>query len=156
MKFVYICLYSKFNAMAISDLYASGAHKKEIGHFANIVKLALSDNIISENEQALIDRMASKLNITETEYNKILSNPAGIPITSPPGYEKRIERLYNLSKMVLVDSEATESQIGILNKISIGLGFSKENYKDVTAEAINQIMNDCSLEEFSEGIKKVN
>lgn len=142
--------------MSISDLYSSGVHKREIGHFANIVKLALTNSIIAIGEQTLIDEMASKLNITETEYHDILKNPDIYPIAPPLGYEDRIERLYNLAKMVFADNEATDSQIGLLNKIAIGLGFSKDHYKAVTAKAIIQIMNASSIEEFSEAIRKVN
>ena len=142
--------------MSISDLYSSGAHKKEISHFANIVKLALLDNFISKGEQVLIDRMARRLNITEIEYTKILNNPNDFPITVALSYDTRIERLYNLTKMVFADSEATDDQMGLLNKITIGLGFSKDNYKEVAAEAIKQIMNESDLDEFKLAIKKVN
>lgn len=142
--------------MSISDLYSSGAHEKEISHFANIVKLALSDGIIVEKEQVLIDRMARRLNITEVEYTKILNNPNDFPITVALSYDTRIERLYNLTKMVFADSEATDSQIGLLNKIIIGLGFSKDHYELVAGEAIKQIMTESDLEEFEVAIKKVN
>ena len=142
--------------MSISDLYSSGTHKKEISHFANIVKLALLDDEISIGEQTLIDRMAKRLNITETEYADILKNPHDFPITAALEYNKRIERLFNLTKMVFADSEATEDQRCLLNKITIGLGFSKDHYKTVTNEAIQQMINNCTLEEFSIAIKKVN
>jgi hypothetical protein len=33
--------------MAISDLYSSGQHKQELGHFANIVKVAKVDGKIT-------------------------------------------------------------------------------------------------------------
>lgn len=142
--------------MSISDLYSSGTHKREVSRFANIVKLALSNNIISKEEQVLIDRLAMKLNINEIEYAEILKNPNDFPIIPPVEYKNRIEHLYNLVKMVFADHEATDGQIGLLNKITIGLGFSKEHYKEVTTEAIQQIINENSLKEFEEAIKKVN
>ena len=142
--------------MSISDLYSSGTHKKEISHFANIVKLALLDDNIATGEQKLIDSMAKRLNITEIEYAEILKNPNDFPITVALEYNKRIERLFNLTKMVFADNKATEDQRGLLNKITIGLGFSKDHYKTVTNEAIQQMINNCTLEEFSVAIKKVN
>ena len=36
--------------MAISDLYSSGEHKRNIGHFSDIVKLALLDGEIEKRE----------------------------------------------------------------------------------------------------------
>jgi tellurite resistance protein len=41
--------------MAISDLYTSGRHKQEIGHFANIVKIAKADGEMSEAEKELLN-----------------------------------------------------------------------------------------------------
>lgn len=142
--------------MSISDLYSSGQHKREVSRFANIVKLALSNNIISDEEQVLVDRLSKKLNITETEYVKIIKSPHDYPIVPPIDYQNRIEHLYNLVKIVFADNEATDGQIGLLNKIIIGLGFSLDHYKDVTQESIQQIMNGSDLKAFSEAIKKVN
>lgn len=42
--------------MAISDLYSSGQHKQEIGHFANIVKIARADGKITDGEKELLIR----------------------------------------------------------------------------------------------------
>ena len=142
--------------MSISDLYSSGVHKREISRFANLVKLALSNNIIANEEQELIDKLAIKLNITEVEYSQILKNPNDFPIIPPVDYKNRIDHLYNLVKMVFADNEATDGQIGILNKITIGLGFSKDHYQAVTTEAVHQIMNNGTIEAFTEAIKKVN
>ena len=142
--------------MSISDLYSSGQHKREVSRFANIVKLALSNNIISDEERVLVDRLSKKLNITEIEYSKIIKSPHDYPIVPPIDYQNRIEHLYNLVKMVFADNEATDGQIGLLNKITIGLGFSLDHYKEVTKESIQQIMNGSDLETFSEAIKKVN
>ena len=51
--------------MSISDLYSSGKHKQEIGHFASVVKIAQTDNIITEGEQKLLDRTARRLHISK-------------------------------------------------------------------------------------------
>mgnify|MGYP000218144305 CR=1 FL=1 len=68
--------------MAISDLYSSGKHKQEIGHFASVVKIAKSDGIIEENEQKLLDKTAKKVganlskvkkDIKSTKVNKLLA-----------------------------------------------------------------------------------
>jgi len=58
--------------MAISDIYSSGEHKRNLGHFASIVKMAKVDDVISEGEQKLLDRAARRLNITDEEYKEIL------------------------------------------------------------------------------------
>jgi len=142
--------------MSISDLYSSGLHKRSLGHFANIVKLALTDGFIADGEKELLDTMAKGLEISTPEYESILKDPNAYPINPPIDYDRRIERLFNLTKMVFADGEATKDQIILLDKICVGLGFSHEKHKDITKEAVNQIMNGSDIDEFSDAIKKVN
>ncbi|MCF6278838.1 MAG: TerB family tellurite resistance protein [Flavobacteriaceae bacterium] len=142
--------------MSISDLYSSGAHKRDLGHFANIVKLALADDIITEGEQRLLDRMARRLEISEDEYKNILKNPEKYPTNPPVDYDKRIERLYNLTKMIFVDNEVVGNEASVMRKIAIGLGFPTDNAEKVVDEAIHLTMNDNDLEGFTKAVKRVN
>ena len=47
--------------MSISDLYPTGLHQQNIGHFATIVRLALLDHEIDSNEYELLERLCSVL-----------------------------------------------------------------------------------------------
>ncbi|PHR70083.1 MAG: fructose 1,6-bisphosphatase [Lutibacter sp.] len=142
--------------MSISDLYSSGAHKRDLGHFSNIVKLALADDIITDNEQRLLDRMSRRLDISEIDYKEILKNPTKYSMNPPVSYDKRIERLYNLTKMIFADSEVTGDEAQVMRKVAIGLGFPTDNAEKVVDEAIHLAMNDNDLEDFTKAIKSVN
>ncbi|CAM1343325.1 TerB family tellurite resistance protein [Tenacibaculum aestuarii] len=142
--------------MSISDLYSSGKHKQEIGHFASIVKIAKVDGIISEGEQELLDRASKKLNISEEEYTLILKTPEKFPVNSPVSYDERIERLYLLTKMIFADEEVAKEEVGILRKIALALNFSDKNVEKVCDEAIHLVLNDNDLDDFTAAIKNVN
>jgi len=142
--------------MSISDLYSSGTHKKNISHFANIVRLALVDNIITEGEQKLIDRLAKRLEIDQVEYKDIIKNHHKYPINPPVSYNERIERLYDLTIMIFADDLVTAEQVSLLQRIIIGLGFPQDNAEKVGDEALHLIMNNNNLEDFTKAIKKVN
>ncbi|MDX6745546.1 TerB family tellurite resistance protein [Polaribacter sp. PL03] len=141
--------------MAISDLYTSGQHKQEIGHFANIVKIAKADGEISEGEKELLIRAGKNLNITLEESILILTNPEKYPTNPPVGYEDRIERLYRLAKMILVDGEAKLVEVQLMRKIAVGLHFSVDNAEKVCDEAIHLVTNKNDLTDFIAAIKKV-
>jgi len=47
--------------MSISDLYDSGFQKRNQGHFAAIVRVAMSDGVINDEEKTFLDRLARKL-----------------------------------------------------------------------------------------------
>lgn len=141
--------------MSISDLYSSGKHKQEIGHFASVVKLAQNDGIITEGEQKLLDRTAKRLHISEEEYKNVLKNPEKYPVNPPMSYDERIERLYRLAKMVLADGQVDTHEVGLMRKIAVGLHFDGDNTEKVCDEAIHLIINDNDLDDFTTAIKKV-
>ena len=60
--------------MAISDLYPTGLHEQNVGHFATIVRLALRDDKIDEDEHKLLKRLAKRLDITKSEFKTILNS----------------------------------------------------------------------------------
>lgn len=142
--------------MSISDLYSSGKHKQEIGHFASVVKIAQSDATITECEQKLLDRTARRLNISEAEYAKISKNPEKFPVNPPVSYDERIERLYRLTKMVFADKEVKENEVLLMRKIAVALHIPVDNVEKVCDEAIHLVMNGNDLEDFTTAIKKVN
>jgi len=142
--------------MAISDIYSSGEHKRNLGHFASIVKMAKVDDVISEGEQKLLDRAARRLNITDEEYKEILKNPEKHPINPPVGYNASIERLYRLAKMIYADDAPSKEEVELLKKIATGLTFKIEMIDAIVSEAVHLIMNDNDLEDFTKAIKAVN
>ncbi|MCF2874819.1 MULTISPECIES: TerB family tellurite resistance protein [unclassified Tenacibaculum] len=142
--------------MAISDLYSSGKHKQEKGHFASVVKIAKTDGIISEGEQKLLDRAAKKLHINKSEYDEILKSPEKFPVNPPVSYDERIERLYRLTKMIFADEHVDKDQVILMQKIAIALHFPTDNVEKVCDEALHLVLNDNDLDDFTNAIKKVN
>ncbi len=142
--------------MSISDLYSSGAHKKNRGHFASIVKLAMADDVITEGEQDLLESLAKRLDISAEEYKKIVKNPDKYPINPPVSYDERIERLYNLTQMIYADDEVSKDEVSVLKRVVVGLGFPQDNAEKVSDEALHLVMNENDLEDFIKAIKRVN
>jgi len=141
--------------MSISDLYTSGAHQRNLSHFANIVKLAVADKVITAEEQVLIDRLKTRLDITDLEYNKILENPSLYPINPPVSYDERAERLFDLSRMVLADHQIESTEVFILERIIVGLGFESKYLSEIVDASFLLIRRFATLEEFTRAIKKV-
>ena len=142
--------------MTISDLYEHSEHRREIGHFASIIKIALADDKITDEEQKLLDRLAYKLNITKEEYKKIMKQPDMYPTHPPIEYKARIERLFDLGRMILADKEVSLEEISLVKKITIALGFPVDNAEKVVDEAIHLIINHNKLDDFIKAIKRVN
>lgn len=142
--------------MSISDLYQHSEHRREIGHFASLIKIANADKVITDDEQKLLNRLAFHLNISEKEYKKIKKNPDNYPIHTPIEYDARIERLFDLIRMIFADKEVVLKEVTMVRKIVIGLGFPVDNAEKVTDEAIHLVMNHNDLDDFTKAIKQVN
>lgn len=142
--------------MGFLDLFTRGDQKRNTSHFACIVKLALTDSVISEGEQVVLDRMAIQLNISDRLRKKVLKNPDKYPIEPSVNFENRIECLFNLTSMILADDEAIEKEKELLVKVTVGLGFPTKNSKEIANKAVELALNKTSLDEFTKRIKEFN
>jgi hypothetical protein len=142
--------------MAISDLYPTGLHEQNVGHFATIVRLALRDDKIDEDEHKLLKRLAKRLDITKSEFITILKNPEKYPVNPSVSYDERLERLYDLTKMMFVDKNPTIDKSSIMDRIAVGLGFPVENVREVVKAAMDFFLKEPDIEDFKAVIKKVN
>jgi len=142
--------------MSISDLYPTGLHQQNVGHFATIVRLALLDNKIDGKEHKLLERLAIRLDITKKEFESILKNPDKYPVNPPVSYDNRLVRLYDLTKMLFLDKNPTIDKTSMMDRIAVGLGFPLENAREIVKEAIKFFLKEPDIDDFKEVIKKVN
>lgn len=141
--------------MTISDLYPTGLHEENIGHFANIVRLALLDKTIDEDEYQLLKRLAKRLDISKNEFKEILKDPTRYPVNPPVSYDDRLERLYDLTKMMFIDKNPTIDKTSIMDRIAVGLGFPIETAREVVKAAIDFFLIEPDMDDFKNTIKKV-
>ena len=139
--------------MTISDLFSSGFNTRNQDHFAAIVKVAMSDNIISDEEKHFLDRLAQNLDISKEMYARILKDYKSHPINPPTNLEKRIERLYDLTRMVNVDTIKFPQKVRLLTKLTIGLGFESDAVSKVVSVALNRISKGDEYDVFKEQIR---
>ena len=142
--------------MSILDLFNIGFRKRNEDHFAAIVRVAMDDGKISDEEKEFLDRLARNLDISESNYKKILKDFKSHDINPPLSYNRRLERLYDLSRMVFVDHIKGDHEEILLRKIAIGLGFSPKNAKYVVDKALSLVSDHVDLDTFTHEIKNMN
>ena len=142
--------------MSISDLFDSGFKKRNEDHFAAIVRVAMDDGVITDEEKAFLDRLADNLGISESEYKTILKDYKSHPINPPVSYDQRLERLYDLARMVYVDHIKGDHEEILLRKIAVGLGFHAVNVKYIVDKALTLVNNGVDLDTFTDQIKNMN
>lgn len=110
--------------MAILDLYSSGEHRRNLAHFAAIATLAATDGAVNDKEKALLDRFAVKLDISEAEYKEVMKKSNKYPIDPPNNTERRLERLFDLFRIIYADHDIDSEERILIKKYAIGLGYS--------------------------------
>jgi uncharacterized tellurite resistance protein B-like protein len=113
--------------MSFTDLFESGEHSRNLGHFASLVTLAAVDGSINKREEELLKRFSRKLDVSDAEFKQIMKNPSDYPINPHNSAEKRLERVYDLFKIIFVDNEIEEEEQELIERYAIGLGFSEES-----------------------------
>lgn len=140
--------------MAISDLYGSGEHLRNLGHFASIVHLATIDGAINAEEQIALERFARKLNISEDEFEKVLENPGSFPIHPNNTYQGRLERLYDLFTIIFSDHQIDDEEIYLLKRYVIGLGFSSVLAETIIKRSIQIFSGKINFEDYQYLVEK--
>jgi len=142
--------------MSISDLYDSGFRKRNEDHFAAMVRVAMSDAIITEDEKKFLDRTARNLDISEEDYKTILKDYSTHKVNPPISYSNRLERLFDLGRMVYADHELGDKQVVMLERLAVGLGFTTNNVKYIVDKALSLVKEGVDLDTFKEEIKLMN
>lgn len=134
--------------MSFSDLFGSGEHLRNLGHFASIVNLAAVDGDINEEEEAQLRRFARKLDIEEEEYTLVLKNPKSFPINPHHSVQERLERLHDLFKIVFSDHYIDDEERDLLQKYAIGLGFSSEASEGIIKRSVQIFSGKISFDDY--------
>ena len=134
--------------MSFSDLFTPGFKQRNRDHFAAIVRVALADGIITDEEKAFLNRTAINLEIEEAEVAEIMANPDNYPINPTANEQRRLERLYDLTRMVYADHIADEGEIQLLNRLVIGLGFATDDAQAIAEKALALVADGRDEDEF--------
>lgn len=133
--------------MLHQDIYDSGFKERNKGHFASIVRVAYNDGDVTQEELDFINDLAEKLDISEEDYIAILKNPNNYPVNPPYLQEQRIERLYDLARMVFINHILGPKQKQTLRKFTSALGFSGD-INAITDKALSLLVMEYHLDNF--------
>ncbi len=134
--------------MSFSDLFDSEFKSRNKGHFSAIVRVAIADGALSLVEKQFLDKLKNRLEISDAEYDEILDNPLKYPINPPFLHTQRLERLFDLSRMVYADHILGPKQKEILTRFALALGFTPGNVSFIVDKALSLLVLDVDLDTF--------
>lgn len=134
--------------MSLIDLFEAGEYHKNLNHFAAIVNLAAVDGEINNKEEAKLKHFASKLEIGEEEYLKVLKNPTALPIYLINSVITRLEKLYDLFQIIFADHYIDVEEEGLISKYAIGLGFSPNASETIIRRSIKIFSGQIDFDDY--------
>lgn len=134
--------------MSFTDLFESGEHSRNLGHFASIANMATVNGKLGMEEEKMLKRFAEKLDINEGEYEKILKNPNSYPINPPNSAERRLERMHDLFQIIFADNAIDDHERFLIEKYAIGLGYTVEQARELIQKSIRIYTGGLSFEDY--------
>lgn len=134
--------------MSILQAFEHGKQHSNISHFAAMARLALVDGAINEKETRVLRRMAEKLSIEDEAVRVVLKDPSRFPLEPMNSREERLERLYDLFRIIYSDHDIDEDEIILVHKYAIGLGCSHNRAKEVIQRSIKIFGGNISLDDY--------
>lgn len=106
------------------------------------------DGDLNEEESLLLKRFASKLDVTDEEYEKINKNPNIYPMEPSNSADVRLERMLDLFKMIFADNEIDDEERHLIERYAIGLGYTQELATKLINKSIKIFQGGLDLDDY--------
>lgn len=124
---------------SIADFYESGGQSANEGVFSHLVRISQVDGTVDENELIMLKRIAQRLSLTEIQAKMIMKNPDEYPMIPPVSRESRLEQLIQLVQMTFADGTVDSSEMRLLIRFGVGLGFDQSNIESTIETILTKI-----------------
>ena len=138
--------------MGLLDLFNTYDKKKRRSHFKNLFAVARADGDIDRAEMDLVIGLAEKFHMSTAEVTNIIRNPDAVELFTPKTPEERMEHLYDLITVMLVDGQINEKELFLCKSLGVKLGCSEGSIDSVVRELIEHAISGTSPEKAVEKI----
>ena len=97
--------------MSTIELKNHGDRKKLLSHIRNLVALAYADGKFSDEERQYVANVANEAGLTAEEMKQIIEDPESIRFIMPANDIEKIEHLYDLILLMMIDGDLNENEI---------------------------------------------
>lgn len=113
-------------AMKFLDHFDHPERKQDKAHFIHLVQIANADGKIDDAEISMLNRLGSKLGLTQPEIDELLLSDKQLAYIPPYELSKRFEELYDVVKMVFADGEVGDEELKLAGNLAMRSGFAEE------------------------------
>lgn len=143
--------------MSAIELRNRGDRKKMMSHVRNLVALAYADGKFSDEEKQYVANVATEVGMTADEMKLIINDPDGIRFEMPSNDIEKLEQLYDLILLMMIDGELNENEMIFCRAMAIKMKIPYQIVDELVAKVINFITDNFYIEDvIGELVKTMN
>lgn len=132
--------------MKFLELFDSRDKKKRLSHIRNLVALACADGSLDKNEMDLIFKIGVRAGLSPDELHRIFQRPDSIDFYPPDSFRERIEQLYDMVMVMMVDGELHDNEIALCKLTAIKLGFKHQIIDKMVHDTVEMIAKGIAVD----------
>ncbi len=136
--------------MNIIDPSNQSIKRDNIEYFIQLIRIAIADDMISNNELALLHRIGKKTGFTDQEIDNFIETTGKSNFISPAELSKRFEQVYDIVKMVLADGVIDKNEMRLASSFAANSGFKESEIPNLLVLLITGIKQGIDEEELFE------
>lgn len=140
--------------MKFLDHFDHPERKQDKAHFIHLVQIANADGKIVDAEMSMLNRLGSKLGLTQPEIDELMQSNKQSAYIPPYELSKRFEELYDVVKMVIADGEVGGEELKLASKLAVKSGFDDDDVPLLLSVLTEGIRNSQDEEELFTIYKK--
>jgi hypothetical protein len=112
--------------MDILDFHNHSIKRQNKEYFVHLVRIAMADDIIRNNELEQLHRMGKKLGFTDPEIDNLIKTTGKSDYIPPYELSERFEQVYEIVKMTLVDGNIDKNEMRLTTGFAGKSGFNEK------------------------------
>lgn len=118
-----------------------------MSHVRNLVALAYADGKFSDEERQYVANVATEVGMTADEMKQIINDPDGIRFIMPENDIEKIEQLYDLILLMMIDGDLNENEMIFCRAMAIKMKIPYQVVDEMVAKVINFITDNFYVED---------
>ena len=140
--------------MSTIELRNRGDRKKMMSHVRNLVALAYADGKFSDEEKQYVANVATEVGMTADEMKQIINDPECIRFVMPSNDIEKIEQIYDLILLMMIDGELNENEMIFCRAMAIKMKIPYQIVDELVAKVINFITDNFYIEDVIGELEK--
>jgi len=114
-------------------------------HLRNLIVLSRADGIVLPEEVGFIKSVMSRENLTDEDYNYCVENLDHIENSIPDNFNERMEYLYDLIKLMVIDGNIHENEMAVCKECAEMLKIPPASVQNLVNNLISLIRKDLDV-----------